>query len=368
MNRLSIAFFETKSIICILRLTVFPVFIVFLLSSPPSAAQTAGEKQFWEKLGFSREEKGLLEKGQAVVREHPTADKAEIIIYGAVFIKAAPEAFVKSYTEISRRVNGTSYLSAGLFKQNPTLADLDGLTFDREDIAELKDCVPGECEVQLPVNAMATFRKNIDWKAPDAEQKATVLARKMVLEALQAYRTGGNRELGYYHDHERPTQVEAAYKTILSRADALPRVEPELYQYLLEYPRSKPKSEIYEFYYWENVKFGLKPTFRMNHVLVYKPKSKPASSWIIADKQLYSSHYFQTALDLWFCVFDVGKTASGSGFYLLNLKGSRQDGLTGFKGRMLRPIVVSKTKSAVEAALLRLRENAEKYPRSKAGD
>ncbi len=82
------------------------------------------------------------------------------------------------------------------------------------------------------------------------------------------------------------------------------------------------------------------------------------ASWIVADKQLYSDHYFQTAIDLWFCVLDTQRP-SRKGFYLLNFKGSRQDGLTGLKGRIVRSVALSKTVSAMEAALLRLKGNAE---------
>jgi len=109
-----------------------------------------------------------------------------------------------------------------------------------------------------------------------------------------------------------------------------------------------------DFYYWENVKFGLKPTFRVNHVSIHQPAGAK-DRWLIANKQLYASHYFQTAIDLMACVAD-----DANSFYLLSLKGSRQDGLTGLKGRLLRSVVTSKTKEAMTISLQRLKEKTER--------
>jgi len=46
-----------------------------------------------------------------------------------------------------------------------------------------------------------------------------------------------------------------------------------------------------------------------------------------ADSYFYATHYFHTALDVSACVTD-----GHSGFYLLTLKGSQQEGLIGVKG------------------------------------
>ena len=50
------------------------------------------------------------------------------------------------------------------------------------------------------------------------------------------------------------------------------------------------------------------------------------------------------------CV-DDGATVAPHGFYLLTLKGSEQEGLTGVKGSILRKVVVDKTRSSLESAL-----------------
>ena len=78
---------------------------------------------------------------------------------------------------------------------------------------------------------------------------------------------------------------------------------------------------------------------------------------MIANKQLYATHYFQTALDLYLCIREGSE--NGKGFYLVNLKGSRQAGLTGFRGRLLRPFVIWKTQQVMIGLLERLKRQTE---------
>lgn len=68
----------------------------------------------------------------------------------------------------------------------------------------------------------------------------------------------------------------------------------------------------------------------------------------MAIKQLYASHYFETALDLTVCVRDEKHRP---GMYLITMKGSQQAGLTGLKGGIVRKVAVDKTRSALEKAL-----------------
>lgn len=53
-------------------------------------------------------------------------------------------------------------------------------------------------------------------------------------------------------------------------------------------------------------------------------------AYAITEKQLYSSHYFETALDL--SAFVILTIRRKSGFFLVQVMGSEQAGLTGFKG------------------------------------
>ena len=144
---------------------------------------------------------------------------------------------------------------------------------------------------------------------------------------------------------------------MIGRASALPDVLPELRRYLLEYPNAKLDGAD-SFFYWEKVAFGLKPTIRVNHAVIYRGRTQDRTVGVVAIKQLYATHYFHTALDMSVCV-DDGAAASRRGFYLLTLKGSQQEGLTGVKGSILRKIVVDKTRSSLEGALASIKRAVE---------
>ena len=142
---------------------------------------------------------------------------------------------------------------------------------------------------------------------------------------------------------------------MVSRSASLPDFVPELRQYLLEYPE-KDLHSADSFFYWEKVNFGMKPTVRVNHGVVYRVGGATGAS-AVAIKQLYASHYFHTALDVSVCVRDVG--AQPRGYYLVTLKSSQQDGLTGAKGSAVRKVVVDKTRSSLEKALASIKSTVE---------
>src|SRR5262249_22319992 len=105
------------------------------------------------------------------------------------------------------------------------------------------------------------------------------------------------------------------------------------------------------------VKFGLKPTLRVLHKLVMKGKPNDHIAYAVAEKQLYASHYFETAIDLSFCVRDDGNPSHG--FYLISLMGSEQAGLSGPKGAIVRKVAVGRSQSNLQDALAGIRQALE---------
>ena len=81
-------------------------------------------------------------------------------------------------------------------------------------------------------------------------------------------------------------------------------------------------------------------------------------SCAVAEKQLYSSHYFETALELSFCARDQ-QNRKHPGFYLIVAMGSEQAGLTGVKGSILRKTAVSRSVSNLLNALTTIRDTLE---------
>ena len=123
---------------------------------------------------------------------------------------------------------------------------------------------------------------------------------------------GGNAALGTYRDKHHPAAVGDTFQSLLSRSKALPVYLPDLDRYLLDYPKASSEKIQSEFY-WEKVNFGLKPTLRILQAIVYRGTDPTGPAYAVAVKQLYASHYFETALDLTVCVRDPQR----SGMYLI---------------------------------------------------
>lgn len=313
------------------------------------------------QLGLTTDERRAVDAGRPVVDDLSWGKSSEVYIFGAVYINGSPAKYLSLARDLRRLAATPGYLGIGELTERTTVADLSALSLDQDDIKSLKSCKEGDCDVQLPTNAIRAFQESVKWTQPDAADQANALARQRILDLLHAYIRGGNSALGVYRDKEHPAQVAEQFEIMVGRSASLPDVVPELRAYLLQYPNASLASGE-EFFYWENVDFGLKPTIRVNHAVVYHTGEGSSAIDAVAIKQLYASHYFHTALDMSVCLQDSAKP-DRRGFYLLTLKSSEQDGLTGPKGSIVRRVVVSKTKSALEKALAEIKATIERPPR-----
>jgi hypothetical protein len=82
-------------------------------------------------------------------------------------------------------------------------------------------------------------------------------------------------------------------------------------------------------------------------------------AYAIAIKQLYASHYFHTTLELRFLV-DDDRRAGRRGTSIVSIMRSRSDGMTGFKGLLLRPIISRRSRAAVGGYLEHVKQQIER--------
>ena len=264
------------------------------------------------------------------------------------------ESYLKLASDIDALRKLPSYLAIQSFSDPPQLSDLEDFTLEEQDITDLRDCKTGHCQVQLPNEAIEDFQRSINWSAPDVADRVNRLAQRLALQALLEYRQGGNGALGAYRDKKHPAAVAETFASLVKPFEALPVYLPELNDYLLEYPKAK-SDNVQAGFYWEKVNFGLKPTFRIIQKIVYRGAVGKKPAYAVAEKQIYASHYFETALDLTVCV----KDAHRSGFYIITVKGSKQAGLTGLKGSIVRKVAVDKTRSSLERVLVTIKQKLE---------
>ncbi len=327
---------------------------------PAAQAGTTVDTLFRQTLGFSAADMRAFDAGAVVIRSLDTPVREELAHVAAVHVNAAPARFLDRFRDIVRFEKGPGIPQIGRFSTPPRPEDLAGLTLPAPDLAALRACRPGDCDLKLPAAAMSRFRNDVNWASPGAADQANAIARDMLLNLVLAYQRDGNAALGSYEDGHEPMSVEGQFRALVASDDPLPTPVPALLTYLDDYPRNRPAGAE-DFFYWTVVDFGLKLTIRVNHVVIYPlpaSASSPVAS-VIAIKQLYASHYFFTTLELRFLIDDDLGTGA-DGLALVSVTRSRNDGMTGLKGLFLRPIISRRSRDAVRGYLEHVKEQVER--------
>src|SRR5688500_11544733 len=277
------------------------VLIAWAWSVPAVGDVTAKEPHSFlrKHVGFTAQQIAAMDRGEVVTKVLPRGDRREVAVLGVVRLAGSPAALLERIRDIERYRKSNTVTAVGRFGVPPVLGDLARLTLDRDDLAALRDCKPGDCRVKLPVAMMERFRRDIDWAAPDADARATRLAKQMLVDYAKAYRDGGSGAMGKYHDRAHPQDMAAEFDEVLGRPPYLIEYVPELDRHLRQFPRGS-LAGAEDFLYWAVEDFGLKPVVTLNHVTLYKPRrtdGRPPVSFI-ATRQIYASHYFVASLDL----------------------------------------------------------------------
>jgi len=336
--------------------TVLGLIAAFSRPAIPQSSPSL-ETFFRDNIGLRDDQIAAIHNGQPVVKPLPPRTPEEVLLFGAVYIHAAPETYFQYARNFDRLRQVPGFLALGVFTDPPQLSDLRGFSLDHDDIEDLKSCQPGKCRIQMPATSIEDLQRSIDWSAPDVDERVNQRLQKGAFERLLAYQRDGNAALGVYNDKRDPTDVPEQFAYLLSYGNALPEHVPDFYHYLLVYPRDKP-AHFEETFYWAKVKFGLKPTLRIVHMVTMRGKPGDHIACAIAQKQLYSSHYFRTALDLSVCVRDSDDSEQ-PGFYLIKALGSEQGGLSGPKGSIVRKEAVSRAVSNLQKGLAAIRKAIE---------
>jgi hypothetical protein len=336
--------------------------VLIAAAALPGFSQSNPDLQtfFRQDIGLSEDQIAAIQSGQAVTKALPPRTPAEVLLFGAVYIHAAPEAYFQLARNFDRLRKVPNFLALGVFTDPPQLSDLKGFAFDSDDIQALQSCEPGNCEIQMPATSIDELHRSINWSAADVDDQVNQLLQKTALDLLLSYQSEGNKALGVYNDKRNPTAVPEQFADLLSYNKGLSEHEPDFYHYLLVYPRAKP-ANYEDTFYWAKVKFGLKPTLRIVHMVSMRGAPTDPVARAVAEKQLYSSHYFQTALDLSVCVRGDDDPQQPS-FYLIKATGSEQAGLTGPKGAIVRKAAVGKSVSGLEKALTAIKKKLESNP------
>jgi hypothetical protein len=142
---------------------------------------------FKQYIGLKDDQIANIGRAKAVAQVVPTLVPSEIVAFGAIYIDASREDYLRAGQNLDSLRAFPNYLGIRQFRAPPKLSDFEGFVLEDGDINELKSCRPGKCQLQLPRESMAEFHKSVNWSAPDLVAQVNKLAQKMALGEFSLY-------------------------------------------------------------------------------------------------------------------------------------------------------------------------------------
>jgi hypothetical protein len=306
------------------------------------------------QLGFTPAEVEQARAGEILVRSLATASPPELAVAGVVRIADDRERLVRWVRDVEDfRKQAELGLSRKL-SSPPTLDDFRDLTLDAKELDALRQCGPKSCALRVGPRGLERFRAEVDWSAPDAAARASLLARQLLLAWSQAYLQGGEDALGAGYDASRPRDVTTDFRALLQSATRLHALASPLAVYLRDFPKAALPG-VEQFLYWAKGGVGPEPSITLHHLVIHRG---PGGSVYVADKQLYASRYADAGL----LVLWLAAPRDGRGYYLLAGLRSRSRELTGFAARMLRSQVEEESRAYTRIYLDWIRKSLARTP------
>jgi hypothetical protein len=292
-----------------------------------------------QSIGVDSAQLATVERGEAVVKVLETQGRRDIAIFGIVTIDMARDAYTEQLRDFQNSLRTPTRSRFGIFSDPATAADVQAVTIASRDVADMKNCRPGDCVVKLPATDMRRIREGMDWSAADLQAQLSAYARRRLVEYVTDYRARGDSAMAIYDDRGTlNVRASDAFAALLAESPYVYQNVPSLGHYLSSYPRDTLAGTTEVLFWSEDVLPRLRPILSVTHQVVYTPPELPEVT-IVAAKQIYANHYFEAAVDLT-CVVERQGPDGRPGSYLLALRRYRFDnlpsgGLINIRGRAI---------------------------------
>jgi len=279
-----------------------------------------------QSIGFDAQQLAMVERGEPVVRVLETKDRRDVAVFGIITTPVARQQYVRALRDFAASLRTPGRTQLGIFSNPAVESDVAAVTINARDVADMKNCKPGDCVVKLPATDMRRIHDEMNWSASpsDLQTQLNAYARHRLVEYVTDYRTRGDSAMAIYDDRGNLNQRSSeAFAAQLAESPYVYENVPSLRKYLAAYPHGSLPAGTAEILFWsEDVLPRLRPILSVTHLVVYAPPELPSVT-LVARKQIYANHYFETAVDLT-CVID-----RDPGSYLLVLRRFRFDNLPG---------------------------------------
>jgi hypothetical protein len=291
-----------------------------------------------QQIGLDSRQIAAVERGDVVVKVLDSPEQRDIALFGIVGIKESREAYAGKARDFRTSLRAPTRTRFGIFHDPAVAEDVEAVVVSASDLEEMKNCRPGNCVAKLPATDMQRLQSEIDWTAPDLRDQLTARARKRLVEYVAEYRASGDSAMVVYDDRARQNVHSSdVFAALLAASPYLYQTIPSLQRYFATYPHDTLPGAAEVVFWAEDVLPRLRPILSVTHRLVYAPPELPGLT-VIASKQIYANHYFESALDV-SCVED-GAPGGTAGSYLFVLRRYRFDnlpsgGIVNIKGRAI---------------------------------
>lgn len=324
--------------------------------SAPQLTREAMTRSFSERFGMDTLQQSLLNSGYDTAESLVSPAPDGLALIGAIWIDADPDLYLHWAEQFADVDRGSSVQAVRKLSHPPARADFDTLVLSKEELRELRECRVGDCAVQLDAASIARIAA-IDWRGRGAEEQATTIVRDMMFAVAVRYMTQGDSGLTSYHDSRRVTDVPAICTDLIEEEAAAGLTPVPVLNYLGGAPAAVPAGAT-SYLYWTTNTFGLKPTTRLNHVVVYRHRDDRMAG-VIATKMLYATHYFHGGLDVRYVMAQPEEPR----FLLVNITRSRSDGLTGLTGAIIGDTIRRRALEGLRKYLRYTKETVERRQR-----
>jgi hypothetical protein len=301
------------------------------------------ERLLADRFGFTPDEVSRARSGQAVAKLLPRNDASDVGVLAAVRINAQASRLVNWLRNVADFRKAAELGLSRRVSDQPQIGDFADVSLDADELAALRECRPGHCDLLVGDKAIARFQADVDWTSADAGRRANLTMRQLLLEYADAYLKGGDQALGAVHDEKNPRVRADEFHQVLWQSKELYDIAPALTAYLEGFPNARPPAAD-QFLYWGKGGVGSEASITLHQVIIYPA---PGGEVFVVDKQLFATRYVDAGL----VVISVALSPDGKGFYALAGARARSRMLAGTAARLLRGKV---EKSTMETATMYL--------------
>ena len=233
-----------------------------------------------------------LTRGKPIARLLRTSDGRDVAVFGAVRIEVPRSFFMDRQHDLRAR----SRTQGERFSQPAVIRDVQAFAVSDDDLKELHDCKPDNCNFKLPATDMEHLRTTIDLADPSARERVAAFARQRMVEYVTDYRARGNAAMIVYDDRG-TVRSSDAFAAMLRDSSYVFTAVPSLGEYLLSYPRGTPAGSTDVIFWSRDEMPNLRPVVRITHEVQYSPPEVSDLS-VVAAKQIYANHYFEAGLEV----------------------------------------------------------------------